>query len=140
VAPFGLLFSPPALDLAEGAAAGVAAGFGAGATVVFVGVEELLVLQTARTLLYHLEQSVVVAVVLVVVFTAPADVPDGVCAAAVLQAALFALPFFVQSYWRVVVLVVTAVVVVRAGVALAAGAAALPLHAALFALPGLEQS
>ena len=140
VAPLGLLFSPPALDLAEGAEEEVTAGFGAGATVVFVGVEELLVRQMARALLYHFEQSVVVAVVLVVVFTAPADVPEEVCEAAVLHAALFAFPFLVQSYCRVVVFVVTAVVVVRAGVAFAAGAAAPPLHAALFALPGLEQS
>ena len=87
----GIVVLPPALDLAEGAEEEVTAGFGAGATVVFVGVEELLVRQTARSLFYHFEQSVVVAVVLV----APADVPEEVCAAAVLHAALFALPFLV---------------------------------------------
>ena len=119
----------------------MATGFGAGATRVFVGLDELLVRHTALILLYHLEQSVVVAVVFVVVFTAPGVVPEGVWAAAFLHAALFLLPAFVQSYWRVVVLVVTAVVVVRDGVAFAAGAAAAPaLQAALVALPGFEQS
>ena len=141
IAPAGLLLSPPALDRAEGAAGRLAAGLGAGETVVFAGVDELLVRQTARILLYHLVQSVVVAVVLVVVLTAPGDAPEGVWAAADLQAALFLLPAFVQSYWRVVVLVVSAVVVVRAGVAFAVDAAVAPdLHAALFAFPGFEQS
>jgi hypothetical protein len=43
----------------------------AGATVVFGGGEELAVRHVARIRLYHLVQSVVVAVVFVVVFTAP---------------------------------------------------------------------
>jgi hypothetical protein len=91
----GLLFSPALLE--REAAGGAAEGFGAGATVV-VGFEEaLLVRQTARTLLYHLVQSVVVDVVFVVVFTAPGERPVGVCAPAALQAALLALPAFVQS-------------------------------------------
>jgi len=141
MAPFGLLLSPPALERLAGAAVRVAAGLRAGATAVRVGLVELVVRQTARILLYHFVQSVVVAVVFVVVFSAPGDVPEGVCAAAVLQAALFLLPAFVQSYCRVVVLVVTAVVVVRAGVALAVDAvAAADLQAALFAFPAFEQS
>lgn len=100
-------------------------------------------LHCARALLYHLVQSVVVAFDVVVVLTAPGVVPVGVCAAAVLHAALFALPFFVQSYCRLVVVafVVTVVVRVTGAVAeaLAAGLAA-DLHAALLALPAFEQS
>ena len=95
VAPLGLLFSPPLLE--RGAAAVAADGLGAGATVVFEGEDAVLVRQTARIRLYHLVQSVVVDVVLVVVFTAPGDRPEGVCAPAVLHAALLALPAFVQS-------------------------------------------
>jgi hypothetical protein len=81
-------------------------------------------------------QSVVVDEVFVVVFTAPGDLPDGVCAPAVLQAALFAFPALVQSYWRVVVLVVVAVVVVRDGIAAEVASA----QAAFFALPAFVQS
>jgi hypothetical protein len=66
VAPVGLLFSA---ELAGRVAAG--AGLDAGATVVFGGGEELAVRHVARIRLYHLVQSVVVAVVFVVVFTAP---------------------------------------------------------------------
>ena len=81
-----------------GAEARVATGgLGAGATVVLAGVEALFVRHVARALLYHLVQSVVVAVLAVVVFTAPGDLPPGVWAAAVLQAPLLALPGFVQS-------------------------------------------
>ena len=94
VAPLGFAFCPV---LARGAALVVAEGFGAGATVVLGADEALLVRQTGRTLLYHLAQSVVVELVFVVVFTAPGDRPVGVCAPAVLQAALLALPGFVQS-------------------------------------------
>lgn len=142
LAPFGLLFSP--VELVRDAIVGE--GFGAGATVVFGTVEAELVLQAARARLYHLLQSVVVVEIAVVVFTAPADLPDEVCAAADLQAALLALPAFVQSYCRVVVLVVVAVVVVLAGtaafeeVAGFAAAGTAPLQAALFALPAFEQS
>ena len=93
VAPAGLLFSLAAAEFRAGAAA----GFGAGATVVFAGDVAVAVLHWARTLLYHLVQSVVVAVAVVVVFTAPGDFPLDVCAAAVLQAALWALPGLVQS-------------------------------------------
>ena len=95
VAPLGLLSSPALAD--RGAEGFVAAGFGAGATVVLVGEDEVVVLQAALSLLYHLVQSVVVDVVAVVVFTAPGDLPDGVCAPAVLHAALLALPALVQS-------------------------------------------
>lgn len=102
--------------------------------------EALVVRQTARTLLYHLVQSVVVDVVFVVVFTAPGERPEGVCAPAVLHAALLALPALVQSYWRAVVVAVVLVVVVRLGVAGAEAGAAAPLQAALLALPGFEQS
>ena len=56
------------------------ADLAAGATVVRVGAVEVLLGQTARALLYHLVQSVAVAVVLVVAFTAPAVLPLGVCA------------------------------------------------------------
>jgi hypothetical protein len=56
-----------------------------------------------------------------------------------LQAVLLALPGFVQSYCRVVVLVVMVLVVVLLGVA-GAGLAAAPSQAALFALPALVQS
>jgi hypothetical protein len=73
-------------------------GLGAGATVVLGGGDELAVRHAALIRLYHLVQSVVVAVVFVVVFTAPAVVPVRVCAAAVRQAALLALPALVQSY------------------------------------------
>jgi hypothetical protein len=76
---------------------GAGAGFGAGATVVVAGLDDFVVWQAARILLYHLVQSVVVDVVLVVVFTAPGDVPDGVLLAAVRHAALLALPGLVQS-------------------------------------------
>lgn len=93
MAPLGLLFSTPLPDLAVV----VAAGLGAGATVVLAGEDAVLVLQTARIRLYHLVQSVVVDAVFVVVFTAPGDWPEGVCAPAVLHAALLALPAFVQS-------------------------------------------
>ncbi len=51
----------------------------------------------ARILLYHLVQSVVVALEVVVVLTAPGVFPVGVWAAAVLQAALLALPGLLQS-------------------------------------------
>jgi hypothetical protein len=44
-----------------------------------------------------LVQSVVVAVVFVVVFTAPGELPDGASAPAVRHAALSALPALVQS-------------------------------------------
>ena len=54
----------------------VATGFAAGATVVRGLDDALLVRQTARNLLYHLAQSVVVDVVFVVVFTAPDDLPE----------------------------------------------------------------
>ena len=77
--------------------AGAAVGLGAGATVVRVGVDEVVVRQAARALLYHLLQSVVVEVVLLVVFTAPGDAPAGVWLAADRHAALFALPALVQS-------------------------------------------
>ena len=141
LAPFGLLFSP--VECVRDAIVGD--GFGAGATVVFGAVDAELVLQAARPRLYHLLQSVVLVVVAGVVFTAPADLPEGVCAAADLQAALLALPAFVQSYCRVVVLVVVAVVVVLAGTAFEevagfAAAGTAPLQAALFALPAFEQS
>ena len=131
----GLLFSVDAL--AFGAIFGL--GFAAGATVVLGAEVAVVVRQAARALLYHLVQSVVVEATEVVVLTAPGDLPVGVCAPAVLQAGLLALPALVQSYWRVVVLVVVAVVVVRVGVA-GLVAAALALHAALLALPGFEQS
>ena len=116
-------------------------GFGVEATVVRRALDVVAVRQVVRTLLYHLVQSVLLAVVTVVVLTAPGDLPEGVCAPAVLQAALFALPGFVQSYCRVVVFVVVALVVVRLAVAagLAAAGAAI-LQAALFAFPGFEQS
>lgn len=64
--------------------------------MVRVGVDVVVVRHAARALLYHFEQSVVVEVVFVVVFTAPADVPP-VSLAAVRHAALFALPGLVQS-------------------------------------------
>jgi hypothetical protein len=90
-----------------------------------------------------LVQSIVVAVDVVVVLTAP-PVFAPAWAAAVLQAALFAFPAFVQSYWRVVVVVLVAVVVIFAtaavGLALTTGVLAAPLQAALVALPGFEQS
>jgi hypothetical protein len=89
-----------------------------------------------------LVQSTVVALDVVVVLTAP-PVFAPVSAAAVLHAVLLALPAFVQSYWRVVVVVLVAVVVVfatGAGFALVTGAFAAPLQAALFALPAFEQS
>jgi hypothetical protein len=81
------------------AAADVAAGagFGAGFTVVLVGVDELLLRQVARSLLYHFVQSVVLAVVFVVVFTAPGAFPVVVSVEAVRQTALLAFPGFVQS-------------------------------------------
>jgi hypothetical protein len=132
----GLLFSVDAF--ARGATFG--AGLGAGATVVLGPEDVVVVRQAARALLYHLVQSVVVEVVDVVFLTAPADLPVGVCAPAVLQAALLALPALVQSYCRVVVFVVVAVVVVRAGVAGFAAVLGLVLQAALLALPGFEQS
>jgi hypothetical protein len=47
-------------------------GFGAGATVVRAGADDVDVRHWARTLLYHLVQSVVVDFAVVVVFTAPA--------------------------------------------------------------------
>jgi hypothetical protein len=78
-------------------AAGAGTGFGAGATVVFAGLDDVVVWQAARILLYHLVQSVVVDVVLVVVFTAPGEAPTGVLLAAVRHAALLALPALVQS-------------------------------------------
>jgi hypothetical protein len=78
---------------------------------------------------------------LVVVLTAPGVLPVGVCAAAVLHADLFALPALVQSYCRVLVVVVVLIVVLAVGApAFAAGGFAAPLHAALLALPGFEQS
>lgn len=95
-APLGLVFtvSPlPALAVREGALA----GFGAGATVVRAGVDDVEARQVARILLYHFEQSTVVAVVLVVFETAPGVFPVGVSLAAVRQAPLLALPGFVQS-------------------------------------------
>jgi hypothetical protein len=95
VAPLGLLFA--AVLVGRAVAGAAAAGFGAGATVVRGPDEALLVRQTGRMRLYHLVQSVVVDVVLVVVFTAPGDLPEGVCAPAFRQSALFALPGFVQS-------------------------------------------
>jgi hypothetical protein len=93
VAPAGLLFSFAAVEFLAGAAT----GFGAGAMVVLAGDEAVAVRHWAKTLLYHLVQSVVVEVAVVVLLTAPAVLPVGVCAAAVLQAALFALPALVQS-------------------------------------------
>jgi hypothetical protein len=51
---------------------------GAGATVVRGGEEVVAVLHMARALLYHFVQSVVVALDVVVVFAAPADLPVGV--------------------------------------------------------------
>ena len=75
----------------------VDAGRGAGATVVRAGVELLLVRHVARALLNHLVQSVVVALVDVVVLTAPGDEPVDVCAPAARQAGLVALPGLVQS-------------------------------------------
>ena len=84
-----------------------------------------------------------VAVDVVVVLTAP-PVFAPAWAAAVLHAALLAFPAFVQSYWRVVVVVLVAVVVVfttgALGFTLAIGAFADALQAALVALPGFEQS
>ena len=74
VAPLGLLFSPEAETFCEV----VAIGFGAGATVVWGGLAAVVVRQTARALLYHFVQSVVLAVVTVEVFTAPGDLPDDV--------------------------------------------------------------
>jgi hypothetical protein len=71
VAPAGLLFSLAAAGLPVEAAAGL----GAGATVVRGGEELGAVLHTARALLYHFVQSMVVALAEVVVFTAPADLP-----------------------------------------------------------------
>jgi len=62
--------------------AGAAAGFGAGATVVRGADVLLLVRHAGRALLYHLVQSVVVALLVVVVFTAPGDDPAFVCAPA----------------------------------------------------------
>ena len=75
VAPFGLLFSPEAEAFGD-AVAGV--GFGAGATVVCGGLAAVVVRQTARALLYHFVQSVVLEVVTVEVLTAPGDLPDDV--------------------------------------------------------------
>ena len=94
MAPLGLLFSVEAL--VRGTVFG--AGFGAGATVVRGPEDAVVVRHAARALLYHRLQSVVVDVVEVVVFTAPGDLPAGDCAAAVLHAALLALPGLVQSY------------------------------------------
>jgi len=91
VAPAGLALSLAAAAVAAGA------GFGAGATVVLGGVDELVFRQTARRWLYHLVQSVVLAVVFVVVFTAPGAFPVEVSVEAVRQTALFAFPGFVQS-------------------------------------------
>ena len=132
------------LDLGDFPLAGGAlAGRGAGATVVCGAAVAVELLHCARTLLYHLVQSVVVADDRVVVFVAPTVVPVGVCAAAALQADLFALPLLVQSYWRVVVVALVVTVLVRvtgaAATDFAAGFAA-ALQAALLALSGLEQS
>lgn len=92
VAPAGL-----ALSFAAEADVAAGAGLGAGFTVVLAGVDELLVRQTARSRLYHFVQSVVLAVVLVVVFTAPGALPVGVSVDAVRQTALLAFPGLVQS-------------------------------------------
>jgi hypothetical protein len=93
------LFSLAALERDCGVArpAGAAEGFGAGATVVFAGVEDVVLRHAARILLSSLVQSIVVEVVFVVVFTAPGELPAGVSLAAVRHAGLFALPAFVQS-------------------------------------------
>jgi len=107
--------------------------------MVVLGAEDAeVVRQVARILLYHLVQSVVVAVVFVVFETAPVVLPVGNCLAAIRHWALLALPGFVQSYWRVVVVLVIFVVVVLVG--LAAAAAAPFLQAVLLAFPGFEQS
>lgn len=84
--PAGFVALPPA-----------AVGFGAGATVVWLGDEDAVFRHCARSRLYSLVQSIVVAVVFVVVLIAPGVLPVGVCEAAVLHAALLALPGFVQS-------------------------------------------
>jgi hypothetical protein len=95
VAPAALLFSP---ELAERRAGlGAPWGFGAGATVVRGRDDALLVRHAARIRLYHFVQSVVEDVVVVVVFTAPGDRPEGVCAPADRHAALLAFPRLVQS-------------------------------------------
>jgi hypothetical protein len=95
IAPLGLLFTVSPFPEAVRAAA--ALGLGAGATVVRAGVDDVLALHVARILLYHFEQSTVVAVVLVVFATAPGVFPVGDSFAAVRHAPLFALPGFVQS-------------------------------------------
>lgn len=99
MAPFGLLFTdspvPPVAEPELRVA--FATGFEAGATLVFGADDELVVLQTARSLLYHFVQSVVVVLVLVVFVTAPFVLPVELSFAAALHCALFALPGFVQS-------------------------------------------
>ncbi len=86
----------------------------------------------------------VIDVAVVLVFTAPVVFRPEVCAAAVLQADLFALPAFVQSYWRPIVAVLVELVFVRvtgaALTAFAAGAFVALLQAALLTLPAFEQS
>jgi hypothetical protein len=99
MAPDALLFTvspvPPAAALrARGFAA---AGFEAGATVVFAGDEEEVVRQVERRRLYHFVQSVVVAVVFVFLVIAPGVLPAGACLAAVRHWTLFTLPALVQS-------------------------------------------
>jgi len=89
----GLLFAAALADLG----AEVEAGFGAGATVVRAGVDELVLRHVARALLYHLVQSTVVEVVFEVVLTAPGVLPVGDWAAAVRQAGFVAFPGLVQS-------------------------------------------
>ena len=120
--------------------AGAVAGFGAGATGVCGAAVAVELLHCARILLYHLVQSVVVAVEVVVVLTAPGVVPVEVCDAADLQAALLALPFFVQSYCRVVVVALVVTVLVRVTGADFVAGFAVVLQAALFAFPAFEQS
>jgi hypothetical protein len=75
VAPLGLLFSPEAAPFRDVV---VATGLGAGATVVCGGLAAVVVRQAARILLYHFVQSVVLEVVMVDVFAAPGDLPEGV--------------------------------------------------------------
>lgn len=98
MAPFALLLTlAPLPPVSRVRRAALALGLGAGATDVCAGDAEALVLQAARALLYHLVQSVVTAVVLVVRVSAPDVRPVGVSLAAVRQTVLFALAFFVQS-------------------------------------------
>jgi len=85
------------LSLAAAADVAAGAGLGAGFTVVLAGVDEVVLRQVARSLLYPFVQSVVPATVFAVVLTAPGAFPVVVSVDAVRHTALLAFPGFVQS-------------------------------------------